>query len=32
MYGFFSDEEWVYLILEYASGGELYEDMKSQIG
>ena len=32
MYGFFSDEDRVYLILEYSNGGELYEDLKSYVG
>jgi len=30
MYGFFWDEKKIYLILEYAQGGELFEDMKKQ--
>ena len=28
MYGFFNDEEKIYLILEYSPGGELYKDLK----
>lgn len=28
MYGFFWDEKKIYLILEYAPGGELYKDLK----
>ena len=27
MYGFFDDDEKIYLILEYAPGGELYKDL-----
>ena len=30
MYGFFHDEERIYLILEYCPEGELYNDLKSQ--
>ncbi|WCJ22823.1 Aurora kinase [Euphorbia peplus] len=30
MYGWFHDEERVFLILEYAHGGELYSDLKKQ--
>jgi serine/threonine protein kinase len=30
LYGFFWDAERVYLILEYAPGGELYKELKSQ--
>jgi serine/threonine protein kinase len=30
MYGFFWDEKKIYLILEYAPGGELYKDLKKQ--
>jgi serine/threonine protein kinase len=30
MYGFFYDEKKIYLILEYAPGGELYKDLKKQ--
>ena len=30
MYGFFSDEDKIYLILEYSPGGELYKDLKEQ--
>ncbi|EAS04915.1 plant dual-specificity MAP kinase kinase family domain protein (macronuclear) [Tetrahymena thermophila SB210] len=30
MYGFFWDDKKIYLILEYASGGELYKELKSQ--
>ena len=29
MYGFFNDEEKIYLILEYSPGGELYKDLKA---
>lgn len=28
MYGFFWDDERIYLILEYAPGGELYKSLK----
>ena len=28
MYGFFWDEKKIYLILEYAPGGELYKELK----
>ena len=28
MFGFFDDEEKIYLILEYSPGGELYKDLK----
>jgi hypothetical protein len=31
MYGFFWDEKKIYLILEYAPGGELYKDLKKQV-
>jgi len=27
LYGFFHDEEKIYLILEYIPGGELYKDL-----
>jgi serine/threonine protein kinase len=30
MYGFFHDEKNIYLILEYASGGEIYKELTSQ--
>lgn len=30
MYGFFWDDKKIYLILEYAPGGELYKDLKRQ--
>ena len=30
MYGFFWDEKKIYLILEYALGGELYKDLQGQ--
>ena len=30
MYGFFSDEDKIYLILEYAPGGELFKILKEQ--
>jgi serine/threonine protein kinase len=30
MYGFFWDDKKIYLILEYAPGGELYKDLKKQ--
>ena len=30
MYGFFADNECVYLILEFAPGGELYKFLKQQ--
>jgi serine/threonine protein kinase len=30
MYGFFWDEKKIYLILEYAPGGELYKELKKQ--
>ncbi len=29
MYGFFHDEKNIYLILEYASGGEIYKELTS---
>ena len=29
MYGFFFDEKKIYIILEYAAGGELYSVLKS---
>lgn len=32
MYGFFHDKDRIYLILEYANGGELYKEMKKQVG
>jgi hypothetical protein len=28
MYGFFWDDKKIYIILEYAPGGELYKDLK----
>jgi hypothetical protein len=28
MYGFFWDDKKIYLILEYAPGGELYKELK----
>ena len=31
MYGFFWDDKKIYLILEYAPGGELYKDLKNQV-
>jgi serine/threonine protein kinase len=31
MYGFFWDLKKIYLILEYAPGGELYKDLQSQV-
>lgn len=30
MYGFFWDDKKIYLILEYAPGGELYKELKRQ--
>ena len=30
MYGFFYDSEKIYLILEYALGGELYKELQAQ--
>ena len=30
MYGFFWDKKRIYLILEYALGGELYKDLQAQ--
>ena len=30
MYAFFWDDKKIYLILEYAPGGELYKDLKKQ--
>jgi len=30
MYGFFYDEKNIYLILEYATGGELYKELINQ--
>ena len=30
MYGFFNDDEKIYLILEYSPGGELYKELKEQ--
>ena len=30
MYGFFWDDKKIYLILEYAPGGELYKELKKQ--
>ena len=30
LYGYFYDSERVYMVLEYASGGELYAQLKSQ--
>ena len=30
MFGFFYDDKKIYLILEYAAGGELYKDLKKQ--
>ena len=30
LYGFFWDDKKIYLILEYAPGGELYKDLKKQ--
>jgi len=32
LYGFFYDDEKIYLILEYCPGGELYKDLKAQPG
>ena len=32
LYGFFYDEDKIYLILEYCPEGELYKDLKSQPG
>jgi len=32
MYGFFWDAKHIYLILEYALGGELYKDLQLQEG
>jgi len=32
MYGFFWDEKKIYLILEYAPGGELYKELKAAPG
>lgn len=32
LYGFFWDTERIYLVLEYASGGELYKLLKKQVG
>jgi serine/threonine protein kinase len=31
MYGFFWDDKKIYLILEYAPGGELYKELKKQL-
>lgn len=31
MYGFFFDEKKIYLILEFAPGGELFKDLQSQV-
>lgn len=31
MYGFFTDEKKVYLILEFAPGGELFKDLQKQV-
>jgi serine/threonine protein kinase len=31
MYGFFWDEKKIYLILEYAPGGEIYQDLQNQV-
>lgn len=31
MYGFFWDDKKIYLILEYAPGGELYKDLQKQL-
>ena len=31
MYGFFADEKKIYMILEYAPGGELFKDLQSQV-
>lgn len=30
MYGFFFDEKRIYIILEYAAGGELYSVLRAQ--
>jgi len=30
MYGYFWDENKIYLILEYAIGGELFEELRQQ--
>ena len=32
MYGFFTDDEKIYLILEYSAGGELFNDLRNQPG
>jgi serine/threonine protein kinase len=32
LYGFFWDEKRVYLILEYAPGGELYKELQRSVG
>ncbi len=31
LFGFFDDEERIYLILEFAAHGELYKEMKRQV-
>ena len=31
MYGFFWDKKKIYLILEYAPGGELYKELQKQV-
>lgn len=31
LYGVFHDDEKVYMILEYAPGGELYRELKQQV-
>ena len=31
MYGFFADERKIYMILEYAPGGELFKDLHNQV-
>jgi len=30
LYGFFHDDDNIYLILEYAKGGELYKELKKR--
>ena len=30
MYGFFTDDEKIYLVLEFSPGGELFNDLRSQ--
>ena len=31
MYGFFWDAKKIYMILEYAPGGEIYQDLQNQV-